>query len=270
MNYLTFSTRDSLLIGIKILLVYQVVDPIKIFHLLTRGDIVNHVENLATVDMGKAIQKSSSQEFLCFTQTRATVSKDQTLDMMGDMAAAAAPLQHFTDLVKNALASDLAEYGIRLIRLNVETPKIIDKDIARSMEQQSLRSAQSNAEAALLQQQYLIARTRAEQEAKVTSIRVEQENRNRVTQAQAELEAARLRADALFVAEQGAQKAAKLRGAQYEEQPVLLQLEMARIQAEAMAAAKVTLLVSPDNMASGLSPLLFPSLKIMSDANGVR
>ena len=63
-NYLTFSTRDSLLIGIKILLVYQVVDPIKIFHLLTRGDIVNHVENLATVDMGKAIQKSSSQDVM--------------------------------------------------------------------------------------------------------------------------------------------------------------------------------------------------------------
>ena len=142
---------------------------------------------------------------------------------------------------------------------------MLDKEIAHSMEQQSLRSAQSNAEESLLQQQYLIARTRAEQEAKVNSIRVEQENRNRVTSAQAELEAARIRADAVFVAEQGVQKAAALRGHQFAAQPVLLQLELAKMQAEALQAAKVTLLVSPDSMQTGLGNLLLPAMRMQTE-----
>ena len=84
---------------------------------LRRADILNHIENLASVDMSKAMQQSSSQDFLTFTSTRARVQDGITVDLMDGKteAAGASPVLHFTDIVRNALASDLARYGIELV-----------------------------------------------------------------------------------------------------------------------------------------------------------
>lgn len=210
--------------------------------------------------MGKAIQQSSSQEFLFFTSTKARPKQGSDVDVLQGLATAAAPLQHFTDQVKHALAADLAEYGIELIRLNVETPKILDKEIAKSMEQQSLMTARVNTEEAMLDQQSRITRTRAEQEARVKSIQQEQENQNKITAAQAELNAARLRADALFVAAEGAQRAASLQGQQYKDHPELLQLELAKVQAQAIAAASISLIITPEGMKDGLGSMIMPGM----------
>jgi len=212
--------------------------------------------------MYKAMQQSSSQDFLLFTSTRARVQDGITTDLMDGKteAAGAAPLLHFTDIVRNALASDLARYGIELIRLNIESPKVVDVNIQSELEKTTLLSAKSNAEASMLQQQLLIARTRAEQEAKVSSIAIEQANRNKVTSAQADLDSARLRAAALVEEEKGRQQAADLRGKQYDASPVLLQLELARMQSESVTRANISLVITPEQMAGGLGALLMPQL----------
>ena len=261
-NFEVYTTRDSLKIGVKLLIVYRVVDPEQTLRQLRRADIVSHIENLASVDASKAMQQSSSQDFLQFTSTRARVSDSITTDLLDGKAeaAGAAPLLHFTDIVRNALASDLARYGVELVRLNIESPKVVDVNIQSELEKTSLLSAKSNAEASMLQQQLLIARTRAEQEAKVSSIAIEQANRNKVTSAQADLDSARLRAAAQVEEEKGRQLAADLRGKQFDASPVLLQLELARMQTEAVTRANISLVITPEQMAGGLGALLMPQL----------
>lgn len=56
-NYEVFTTKDSLKVGVKLLVAYKVINPMKLLQVLTREGVNNHVENLATVDMGKAIQQ---------------------------------------------------------------------------------------------------------------------------------------------------------------------------------------------------------------------
>jgi len=52
-NYEVYTTRDSLKIGVKLLIVYRVVNPEQTLRQLRRADIVSHIENLAAVDMSK-------------------------------------------------------------------------------------------------------------------------------------------------------------------------------------------------------------------------
>jgi hypothetical protein len=70
-NLEIFTTKDSLRVGVKLLVSFMITKPHKALSVLLNDDgILKHIENLATVDMGKAIQQCSSQEFLCFYQTK--------------------------------------------------------------------------------------------------------------------------------------------------------------------------------------------------------
>lgn len=210
--------------------------------------------------MSKAIQQCSSQEFLCFTNTKANPTQGSDRDLLQGMTSDAAPLQHFTDTVKHQLAHDLLEYGIELVRLNVETPKVLDKEIARSMEQQALLTSRINAEEAILDQQSRISRTRAEQAARVATIEQEQKNRATITNAEADLTAAKLRSEAMYVAAEGVQRAALLQGKQYKDHPELLRIELAKIQAQGLLNAKLTVVVTTESMKEGLGSMVMPGL----------
>jgi hypothetical protein len=222
-----FTTKDSLRVGVKLLVAYRIADPRRAITALSKDGIAKHVENCSVVsargdgdwgmieqsamqgsvvvamggprkhgtqnvsvcvfasvqvDMGKSIQASSSKDFLSSAQNKPLSSPGEAPSL----------LQHFQDTVKSvvrgkraheqhvdaahmrkewfgsshdratcgffffflclalpvpsplfslrsfsvfrqALASDLEEYGIELVRLNFETPKVLDKDIARQM-----------------------------------------------------------------------------------------------------------------------------------------
>jgi regulator of protease activity HflC (stomatin/prohibitin superfamily) len=109
--------------------------------------------------------------------------------------------------VKNKLAEDLLDWGIRLVRLNIETPKILDKTIADEMAKNSLVTAKTRAEASTLSIDYSIKQQRAHQEAEKKRIEMERDKENKIVQAQgdaqsitiraqAELDAAKLKAEA--------------------------------------------------------------------------
>lgn len=254
-TYEIFTTKDSLKVGVKLLVAYKIRDPKCAFSLLTDNEgILTHIENLATVDMGKAIQQCSSQDFLSFYQTRPMTGQHSYIsDQSG------APVMHFQDVVKQQLSDDLREYGIELVRLNIETPKIIDPELARSMSAQAQKTAETSQQQSVMQQQYEIARRKAEQEAEVKKIAQEQANAAKISQAEAEFHSAEMRAKAMLIQAEAEKQAALLRGQQFIENPKLFELEMLRLQMEALAKAQFVPPQMASLMTSGMaaSPFAF-------------
>lgn len=223
--YEVFITRDSLKIGVKLLVAYQIVDPLMALTVLRDEEgILKHIENLSVTDMGKAIQQSSSQEFLSFYQTQPKKGEPNPFTNPN-------PILHFQDIVKRQLADDLKDYGITLIRLNIETPKIMDAEISKSMEKQSILSAEANAKEGVIEQNYRIKKREAEQEAEKKRVEQQQLNEAKVSQAQAEYDAAKMRAEAALLQADAERKIAEMKGAVYRTNPEYYTLELARVQA---------------------------------------
>lgn len=230
----TFTTRDSLKIGVKILVAFSIMDPeLALIKLKNIEGILLHIENIAKVDMGKAIQKCTSQQFLSSYQTKPESSKmDSTLEEKKSVRT-------YQDEVRDLVAKDLKEYGIELIRLNIETPKILNQKIANEMEQASVESAKANANEGVLEQSYRIAQRTAQQEAEKKRIEKEQENNAQVSQAQAELNTEKLKAEARIVQAKAENEAIILR-AEAEQQAMLMKAkaEAQGIELKAEAEAK--------------------------------
>lgn len=206
-NYEEFRTNDGLPIGVNLLVVYEIINPEVTLTRLKKDDIINHIENIVVADMGRVIQSCSSSDF---QKTDQTVVKDPT-KLQGDnnfeLRSKPTFYAHLQDDVKNKLAEDLMDWGIRLVRLNIETPKILDKTIANEMAKNSLVTAKARADASTLGLDYTIKQQRANQEAEKMRIEMERERDNKVLQAdgdaksitmraQAELEMTKLQAEA--------------------------------------------------------------------------
>jgi hypothetical protein len=80
---------------------------------LRREAIIPHIENLVVADMGMVIQSSNSVGFLEKTnQTQALAMRKEVLTLMTDKPQKQF-YQHLQDRVKNQLAQDFREYGIK-------------------------------------------------------------------------------------------------------------------------------------------------------------
>lgn len=237
-NYEIFTTKDSLKVGVKIMVAYEIEDPELAFAKLgSLKGILEHIENCANVDMGKAVQMCSSQEFLASYQNKPdSQDKDKS----------PAPLKHILDDVRSMLAKDLADVGIHLARFNIESPKILNQTIASEMEKQSILSATANAKQSTLSQQYEIETQQARREAQTKNIILEQQNRAKLATAEADLEASKKRAEAIVIEAEAQRKASEMRGTQYQQHPELLQLELAKLQAEMFKSAQIY--VTPEQM----------------------
>lgn len=196
-TYEVFRTKDSLEVGVTLLVGYQITDPKLAITTLGMNGIVTHIEHLANVDMNKAIQQSSSQEFLTFYQTKP--HRDEAVPG-GYGLQTAPPPQHYQDIVKKQLADDLRKAGIELTRLNIENPIILNKEIAKKMEEQSMLAAGANAQEAVLRQNYNIEIAKAEREAAIKKVVQDQANQSTLSAADAKLQAAKLEAEAKLVA----------------------------------------------------------------------
>ncbi len=195
-NYEEFRTSDGLPIGVNLLVVYEITDPKKTLTRLKKEDIINHIENIVVADMGRVIQSCSSADF---QKTNQTAVKDPTKpENMQIFQNQSAPTfyAHLQDDVKNKLAEDLLDWGIKLVRLNIETPKILDKTIADEMAKNSLVTAKTRAEASTLSIDYTIKQQRAAQEAEKKRIEMERDKENKIVQAQGDAQSITIRAQA--------------------------------------------------------------------------
>jgi len=272
-NYEIFRTSDGLPIGVKILVVFEIENPDLTLRRLKPDQIIPHIEHLVVADMGRTILSATYVDFLSSDQTK-TKSLKKNIDLLSD-AHQIEFFQFLQDKVKNQLHDDFAEYGIKLVRLNFETPKILDQTISNKMAELSLISTTARAQEGVMDRNFKIAQTKAHQEAETNKIKQKQENENKVfiaeadqksvqLQAEAELNAARMRAQAKLSETEAEVKGqqmlleiAKQRAELYDNHPGLLQFDLAKIQAEAMRSIQSTI-ISPEiaQMYYGLNPML--------------
>jgi len=230
-NMKIFQTRDSLRVGVVIVVAFKITDPEVAITKLGKDGILPHIENIAFADMGKAIQANSAQEVLFSSQSRINQQE------------ASVTIQ---DSVRKNLAKDLEEYGIELLRLNIETLKVLDEEIAKKLSGQSVTSAEYTTKQATLVKEYDIKTTEARLRAETENIAVQQRNQAIIADAQAKLDKAKREADALLIAAEAQRKASEFQGELFQKFPALYELEMAKIKAEAIKRA--TIYITPQDM----------------------
>ena len=273
-QYEIMQTSDGAVIGVKLLVVYHVSDPLKALgKLQTPEKLRSHIENLVVADFGNVIQQCNSLQFQSSSQTS---TRKVDVDELSDDPSAPVFYQFLQDSVKNQLRSDFESYGITLERLNVETPTVL------KMTDAATRTLSTNAEVALLEFNRQIASSKASLQAESIAIKQQQEFESQLgaertklevmrlkteaAQAQAEAEAAasriraeadaaaaRIRADAeayaTLAAAQAQAEALEKRGKMLREYPELLEIELAKIKSQALGGLSGSI-VSPEVAAS--------------------
>ena len=221
------TTRDSLKIGLKLLVAFQISDPLRLLKKLRMNDIVTHVENLAVSDMARAVQNSTSQNFLNSSTKHPDDLQEHEMSI--------------TDRVRAELARHLDDCGLKLVRFNIEEYKVLDADLAKEMAKQSLIAAKASAQQAVIEQNAAIARSNAEIEAMTRRLKQDQDNQILISAALAKLEAEKLSAQAVVFCGEAEKKSAEKRGSAYEKYPELLQLELVRAQAAALRTCRIAM-----------------------------
>lgn len=259
-NLKIFQTRDSLRVGVVLVVAFKITDPEIAITKLGRDGILPHIENVSFADMGKAIQLSTLQEVMYFTQNKPGVHN------AGEESSAESG-QTIQDRVKMHLAMDLADYGIELSRLQIENMKVLDTEIAKQLAGQSVTSAEFTTKQATLVKEYDIKTTEARMKAETDNIALQQRNQAIIAGAQASLDAAQREADALIISAEAQRKAQSLRGELLRKYPALLEIEKAKLKAQALKGA--TLLMTPEDFQKYLAAptSLFDSLALHAQQN---
>lgn len=227
-HYKTFRTSDSLLVGVKLLVAYRVTDPkIALTALKSEEEIVKFIKKTATTDIGRAIQKCSSQEFLSSKRNSPKSEQPENL-LTGEKQP-----RTYHDEIKEALANDLKKYGIELVRFNIEKSAIMDVDVGRAMEAQAVESAKTNATAANLDVNVKNAIANAEKDARLQETVQKQSNDATKSKADAEAYAVKAKADADAYAIQK-------RGEAYSHNPRIFELDSIQTVCKALPKAKMS------------------------------
>lgn len=221
-HYEPMTTRDSLKVGLKLLVAIQVVDPALCLTKLRLQDIIEHVENLAVSDMARAVQHSNSQNFLHTSGNTQHHDEDKVHEL---------PM---VDQVRHHLVNHLRECGIKLIRFNVEEAKVFDKVLQAEMSKQALLAAQVSAQQSVIEQKTAIAEATAQLEAMADRVRQEQENKILISIAKTDLESAKMLAEASVVMAEAEQKSKAMMGSVYQKYPQLLELSMTETNCSAL------------------------------------
>lgn len=227
-NFETVQTSDSLKLSLKLVVAIQVTTPALCLSKLRITEIERHVEGLASSDIVRAVQSTTSQQFVNAVSAAGT---DRS-DTFGTMSVA--------EKVRRELSAHLLDCGITLIRFSIEEMKI-DETIAAELSRSSLIAASANAEQAVLAQQAAIARSKAEVAAMSRRVEQEQQNEILVSQSRARLEAAKLQTEALLLEAEAKTKAQEMEGKILQRYPELLQLRLAEMQFTALRQSQVSI-----------------------------
>jgi regulator of protease activity HflC (stomatin/prohibitin superfamily) len=256
-NYEEFRTKDGLPIGVKLLVVYSIFDPVKALSKLNKNQIETHIEKLVVADMGAVVQRCSSGDFQNTNMTKTTPHiRDELLNTTSanndeSLIPPNNPqlIVFLQDSMKNKLTEDFKEYGIELVRVNIETPKILDKTIADKIAENSILTSATNAKESMIDQKYKIAKKEAEQLAIQIEIKQKQENENMINAARAKLEAAKLIAEAKYIEADAIAKSEKkifeTKAKLYKRYPHLFQYDMSKLQTDRLRSVKTTV-ISPE------------------------
>ena len=253
-NYEVFRTSDGLPIGVKILVIYEIENPDLTLNKLNPTQITQHIEHIVVADMGLIIQNCSSVDFLKSNQPQSEKNNDFALFY-----------QHLQDKIFKQLQFDFGSYGIKLVRLNIETPKILDKMISSKMAEFSLMSTEARAKESVMDRNFNIAKQQATQEVTTKQIMQQQENDFRIKKAQSEYNAMKIEADGLYMQTEMKIKGQELeleisrkKAEMYDKYPSLFELELVKTRIEGMKNTKM-MIISPE-IAQGMNLMNFKSM----------
>lgn len=205
-----FYTQDAVKVGVKFFVSYRITNPDLTLEHLSLEDISKHIEAVVNSDMGNAIQQTSIQNLLSSNlskphDTTAAASSSLTIDPTGKGKARESEsrqFSHWQDKVKTKLKEDLHNYGIELVRLNIEEAKILNADIEKEMSEQAVTVAKANAEKAALDANLAVQKQRAAQDRELALLTQQTQGQVLEQQARAQVEAAKLQAEATTIASQ--------------------------------------------------------------------
>ena len=229
-QYEIMTTRDSLKLAVKLVVAIQIVDPTVTLRKLRLDGVEHHIEKLTVSDMVRAVQGATAQTFL-----GGVVGRNTTSSSSGGGDAN----QSLTDVVCKDIALHLQDCGIALVRFSIEEAKVLNESIAAEMAKQSLVSAAANGEQALIMQRAAVARSHAEVEAMQRQVQQEQTNALIISSAAAQLEATKLHAAASIATAEAQARLMEIQGRVYREYPELLQIEITRLQTEALKQCQI-------------------------------
>lgn len=172
----TYYTKDSVQVGVKLFVAYRIIDPKLAIGKLGPKGIDGHIEHVTHVDMARAGQETSLQGI----QASSDVKIDATTSTAGQENGDNPPSYHqiylstWQESVKKQLEKDLKEYGIELVRLNIEEINILNKDVEEQMANQAVAVAKANADLAAIQMQREVALQKAHSDSAVARLNAQQ------------------------------------------------------------------------------------------------
>lgn len=146
-EHFTYYTKDSVQVAVKLFVAYRIVDPKLAIQKLGPTGIDGHIEHITHVDMARAGQETSLQGIQSSSDLKIdAVSETSELENDGNPPAYhQIYLSTWQESVKERLEKDLKEYGIQLVRLNIEEINILNKEIENEMARQAVGVAKANA-----------------------------------------------------------------------------------------------------------------------------
>lgn len=229
LNYYVFLTSDSLEIGMKLLVSYKIIDAHKCLSLLGESGVLNTVENLASVDMAKVVNTLSSQEFL---NPYSSSHYDKTSQTAKEPA-------FFWSLIQRSFKAELLNFGIELVRFNIESPFYVDKEIGKKMSEFATMTAEANARQGIIERQARVQEAEAKRDANTNQIKQDQINEATISAAKAQLEAKRMEAEGIQIMAIANAKELELRAEVFTKYPELLEYEKIKLTAQAIGNGKL-------------------------------
>lgn len=234
-----YYTQDFVRVGVRLFVAYRIASPELVLQKLKPADIDSHIEHVTRVDMNTASQKTylgGIQGYNASMSNTETNANPPPYDAF---------LNTCSGLVESQLAKHLAEYGIELVRLNIEVFKILDTTVEKKISEWSHRFGEINSRSITAKTERQIAEQEAQTKSAVAQIKATQETKINIMQAQAANEVAALEAeglrvqaqaeaDACVIAAQAEAKKKNLEGEMLKNNPILVQVKLAETAANAL------------------------------------
>lgn len=201
-EWLSVTTNDSLQIKIQLAVAYQILDPEKALPGLGEDMIELHIRNQAIAFMTSEIKRHSSTDFL--RNNKRPDDSQKTNDLL---TGTKDQQEHVLEQLQTALK----DYGLKVTQLSIERIEYPDREIAKEMGQQSLVSAKTAGEVAVLNQRSQLLEADARNKASQARIALDQTNAAKIATAETNFQEAKLIAEAKKAAAEGEGEAERLR-----------------------------------------------------------
>lgn len=251
--YFTYYTKDSVQVGVKLFVAYRIIDPKLSIEKLGPTGIDGHIEHVTHVDMARAGQETSLQGIQSSSDLK--IVKQSTSESENDDNPPAYHqiyLSTWQESVKKQLEKDLKEYGIELVRLNIEEINILNKDVEKEMGKQAVEVARANADLAAIQMQREVALQKAQSDSAVARLNAQQNAESNLILAENKKKVAELDKETTRINAEAKTQALQLLGDKLAANPSLLQHELNKEACNAIATTQIHSLFFADGKNSPL------------------